>query len=92
MILPMAFVAWAAPVNYPNCMFGSHEGCTRAGIELIVIPIGVIAGALLWRRLGLATRLEASRIGPWLPTLGLGTLGALPLLDVATGTDGTPAR
>ena len=70
-ILPMAFVAWAAPVNYPNCMFGSHEGCTRAGIELIVIPIGLIAGALFWRRLGLAIRLEASRIGPWLPSLGI---------------------
>ena len=77
----MAFVAWAAPVNYPNCMFGSHEGCTRAGIELIVIPIGLIAGALFWRRLELAIRLEASRIGPWLPTLGLGVLlGALLVL------------
>ena len=70
-IFPMAFVAWAAPVNYPNCMFGSHEGCTRAGIELIVIPIGVIAGALLWRRFELAIRLEASRIGPRLPSLGI---------------------
>ena len=49
----------------------------------------MIAGALLWRRLELAIRLEASRIGPWLPILGPGVLlGALLVLFFWTWGDG----
>ena len=69
-------------------MAGIHTGCQRAGIQLLVIPIGVIAGALLWRRLELAIRLEASRIGPWLPTLGPGVLLGTLLVLFWTWGDG----
>ena len=80
LIIPSGYYLVPAILNY-GCVWGSTAGCGRAGIELLVIPIGVIAGALLWRRLGLAIRLEASRIGPWLPTLGPGVLlGALLVL------------
>ena len=80
LIIPSGYYLRGAIVNH-GCVWGSTAGCERAGIELLVIPIGVIAGALLWRRLELAIRLEASRIGPWLPTLGPGVLlGALLVL------------
>ena len=80
LIIPSGYYLVPAILN-DVCVWGSTAGCERAGIELLVIPIGVIAGALLWRRLGLAIRLEASRIGPWLPTLGPGVLlGALLVL------------
>ena len=46
----------------------------REGIELVAIPVGVIAGVLLWQRFEVTTRVEASRIGPWLPSLVVGVL------------------
>ena len=71
-ILVLGIALFWGYVHYPVCV-GSIE-CAREGIELVVVPIGVIAGALLRRRLELTTSLEASRIRPLLPLLELGVL------------------
>ena len=87
LIIPSGLYLVGAILN-DGCVWGSTAGCERAGTEVLVIPIGVIAGALLWRRLELAIRLEASRIGPWLPILGPGVLlGALLVLFFWTWGD-----
>ena len=58
----------------------------REDIGLVAIPVGVIAGVLLWQRFEVTTRVEASRIGPWLPSLVVGVLiGASLVLIWAWG-------
>ena len=57
----------------------------REGVELVVVPLGVIAGALLWQRFGVTTAMSRNRIvGPWLPPLGVCLIIGASLLLISS--------
>ena len=57
----------------------------RPGVELVVVPLGVIAGALLWQRFGVTTAMSRNRIiGPWLPPLGVCLIIGASLLLISS--------